>query len=139
MPDEPRDLDVDDERHQLYRELTEAENSPFYNRTMKDVFVFAAAYGFFYNTRERLKRKKGTIPLSALSEADRWLLISIAIADRNSLDALFNIKEIYEVAQEYANGGITTLRNAIMSQEAGDPYKRIEAEIRSILPAQSTM
>ncbi len=137
MPDEPRDLDVDEERHELYRELTEAESSPFYERTMKDVFVFAAAYGFYYKAREKLKRKKGTIPMSAFSDPEKWLLMSIAIADQNSLDVLFQVKTIYEIAQEYANGGITILRNAVMSQQPGDAYKRMEIEIRSILAQQT--
>jgi dnd system-associated protein 4 len=101
---------------------------------MKDAFVFAAAYGFHFRTKEKLKKKKGTIPLSAFSDAEKWLLMSIAIADQNSLDILFNVKQVYEIAQEYANGGITILRNAVMSGQPGDPYKRIEAEIKNILP-----
>ncbi len=136
MPNEPRDLDVDEDRHQFYRELTEAEDSPFYGRTMKDVFVFAAGYGFYYHSREKLRKKRGTIPLSAFSDEDKWLLMSIGIADQNSLDVLFDVRQVYEIGQEYANGGITILRNAIMSGQPGDPHKLMETEIRNILASQ---
>jgi len=138
MPEEPRDLDVDEERHHLYKELTEVESSPFYDRTMKDVFVFAAAYGFYYHAREKLKKKKGTIPLSAFSTEDRWLLMSIAIADQKSIDVLFDIRQVFEIGQEYANGGITILRNAIISGHPGDPHKVMESELRNILSPTSS-
>ncbi|RLA92681.1 MAG: hypothetical protein DRG69_08440, partial [Deltaproteobacteria bacterium] len=82
-----------------------------------------------------LKKKAGTIPLRTFNENDKALIKSIAIAETGSMDVLFgeNIKEAFDIAEEYANGGIDTLYSLVFGDEPGDPDRKMEQELRIII------
>ncbi|MGC8935548.1 MAG: Swt1 family HEPN domain-containing protein, partial [Thermoproteota archaeon] len=139
----PRDLSLDAKNHEKFKELVESDLaralSPFYKKTMKDVFMYALGIGFFNHKRLKLQKKIGTIPLRTLSPSDIALIKAIAVVEKESLDVLHgeNIKEVFEIAEEYANGGITTLHNMIFGDEPGDVDKRMEQHLREILETQA--
>lgn len=140
----PRDIALDSQNHEKFKELVESDLaralSPFYKRTMKDVFMYALGIGFFYRKRQKLVKKVGTIPTRTLSPHEIALLKAIAVAEKGSLDVLYgeNIKEVFEIAEEYANGGITTLYNMIFEEEKpGDIDKRMEQHLREVLETHS--
>jgi len=132
----PRDISVEHgKKHQKFKELIESKLSPFYKKTMKDVFMYALGIGFANNKRAKLKKKAGTIPLRTFNENDKALIKSIAIAETGSMDVLFgeNIKEAFDIAEEYANGGIDTLYSLVFGDEPGDPDRKMEQELRIII------
>lgn len=138
MPsDAPRELDVDEYHHEKFKDLVQNERSPFYKKTMGDVFIYAMALGYFNNETIPLKKRKGTIPLTAVKD-QLWLIKSIAISKTNYLGVLLNEKDIYEIAEEYANGGIVLLYNMVLGDHPGDSDKLLEAQIRDILLSSST-
>jgi hypothetical protein len=139
----PRDLSLDAKNHEKFKELVESDLaralSPFYKKTMKDVFMYALGIGFFDRKRLRLQKKVGTIPVRTLSPRDKALILAIAVVEKGSLDILHgeNIKEAFDIAEEYANGGITTLYNMVFGDEPGDIDKRMEQHLREILETQA--
>lgn len=125
----PRDLDVDLANHELFEKLKNYERSPFYGRTMKDIFIFAMSVGFSEQARKRLSKRKGTIPTATLTDDDDWLIRTIAIAEEKTLDILFDEMKVYEIAEEYANGGIRLLVNTLLDTKPGDPSKKLESNV----------
>ena len=108
-----------------YRSLLEDDLSPFYRTTYKDIFLYAATYGFKYGGRQPLFRPQSNIPLSALNDEEKWLLRAIALAETNALPILNNEKEMYTISEEYANGALDTIYLEVFGGKAGNPYKRM--------------
>jgi len=141
----PRDLALEvGERHKRVVELVENKLSPFYKKTMKEVFMYAMGIGFKNGKRVPLKKRTGVIPLRTFSDAEISLIKAIAITEKRSVDVLFgeNVKEAFETAEEYANGGIDMLYYQVFGDEPGDPDKKMEQHLRDILSegqAQETM
>lgn len=136
--DTPRELDIDDATHAMYMELVESEVSPFwrgYGRgaPMKDVFVFSVAMGYRNKSRTPLRKRKGSIPFTTFNDDEKWLMKVIAIAERGGLEVLFDEKEVYKIAEEYANAGVRLLHNFVFGEQPGDIDKRIEADVRVAL------
>jgi len=132
----PRDLDLEaGEKHQKVVKLTESSISPFYKKTMKQVFMYALGIGFRNQKRTPLKKRTGVIPLATFSSADLSIIKAVAIADKKSLDVLFgdNLQEMFKIAEEYANGGIDLLDYQVFGPEPGDPDKKMEQTLRDIL------
>jgi dnd system-associated protein 4 len=137
----PRDLALEvGDRHSKVTKLVEDKLSPFYKKTMKEVFMYAMGIGFKKGKRLPLKKKTGAIPLRTFSPAEISLIKSAAIAEKKSVDVLFgeNIKEAFEIAEEYANGGIDLLFYGVFGDEPGDPDKKMEQYLRDILSESQT-
>lgn len=67
----PRNLRFSVADGDKYRRLTDDnELSPFRRASFKDVFVYAAAYGYRNELRKELERPQPNIPFSALTEED---------------------------------------------------------------------
>jgi dnd system-associated protein 4 len=131
----PRDIDLEGgEKHSKVLKLTEDSSSPFYKKTMKQVFMYALGIGFKNKKRVPLKKRVGVIPLSAFNDADLSIIKSIAIADKKNIDIMFgeNIQEMFKIAEEYANGGIELLDYQVFGPEPGDPDKKMEQALRDI-------
>lgn len=128
----PRDLDVDVANHELFEKLKDYERSPFYGRTMKDIFIFAMSLGYAEGTRKRLSKRKGSIPRATLTDDDEWLIRIIAIAEDKALEVLFDETKVFQIAEEYANGGIRLLANMVMEAGPGDPAKNLESKLLKI-------
>lgn len=135
----PRDISLESgEKHEQFKQLTESKLSPFYKRTMKDVFMYALGIGFSEKKRIGLKKSIGVIPRTTFSDADLALIKAIAISEKGTMDVLFeeNIKEAFEIAEEYANGGITTLYALVFGQDPGDPDRKMEQELRNMIKSK---
>lgn len=135
----PRELAVDKSNHKLFDDLASEDMSPFSKRDapMKDVFLCAMAIGHHNKVRKPLKGgRKGSIPSGTLNDEEKWLIRSIGIAEKKDLEALFDIKEIVTIAEEYANGGIQLLYDLILGGEPGYSYKRLEASARESLESK---
>lgn len=133
---DPKDLALDGKNHGKFKDLVESSLaralSPFYKRTMKDVFMYAMGIGFANGRRLKLQKKIGTIPTTALDDRDKALVKAVAVTEKGSLDVLYkeNVREAYEIAEEYANGGITDLYSMVFGEEPGDPDRKMEQYLR---------
>lgn len=125
----PRHLRYSKANGEKYRALLEDDLSPFYHTTYKDVFIYAAAYGFRNGLRQKLNKAQPNIPLSVLSEQEKWLLKAIALAESKSLQILNNEKEMYQIAEEYANGALEPIYLEVLGGKAGEPYKRMMQDL----------
>ena len=133
---QPRDyVYIDTSHHSLYTALTalkerrEGEKfSPF--RQMTDVFMLAAFIGYRQEKFVPLGTNSTNIFLrTAFKDDDMSLLRALALAKTEKPEVLTNEREIQEIAEGYANGGITVIREQI--EEA--PGGRIENLVNLLL------
>lgn len=110
MDDAPRDIRVPEGKQPMFKELTSSPDSPFFEQDMKDVFVFAAAYGYDRGLRTELEDSRHALfNRASLTDDQVWMLKSIAVKETEDPETLKDGKEVYEIAREYANGGIDQL------------------------------
>jgi hypothetical protein len=94
----------------MFSELTENSDSPFHNEDLTDLFVFAACYGYQKGLRTELEDSKHALfQRGSLSESQVWTLKSIAVKETEDPEMLKDGSGIYEIAREFANGGIKQL------------------------------
>lgn len=107
--------------------------SPFYKKTMKDVFMFSLAFGFSKEIRIALDKKTGgaVVPTRVFNDLDISLMKSIAVASTNNADILLPEKkgDFVNIIEEYVNGGFNLLHFKIYG-EVGEPVDLLEKEIR---------
>lgn len=126
----PRDLRYAAADGDKYRSLIQDDLSPFDGAFFKDVFMYAACYAFRNGLpRKEVKRPEPNIPLSAFSDEEKWLLKAIAIADSGSLQILSREREIYAIAEEYANAAIESIFLEVFGGKPGEPYKRMAQDV----------
>jgi len=127
-------VSIDASVHDLYKQLTtgkSAEDSPFL--TMKDLFMLAACTGFQEGRRKSLEkgRREQIFLYSVFSDSvDAPILKAIAIAATGNLEILADGDQIVNIAEEYANAGIVTVR-AIVEQNTGLPLWNLVEQIRA--------
>ena len=97
-----------------------------------DLFFFAMAVGYNREKRGDPKNKADDVSVNALSEAQKWGLLSTEIAKAEDLLVLKDERPIYSEAEKYAEEGIKILQSHIESQGINYP-KYLEAELREIL------
>lgn len=124
-----RDLRYSKADGEKYRALLEDDLSPFYHTTYKDLFMYAAAYGFRNGLRQTLIKPQANIPLSVLSEQEKWLLKAIALAETKSLQTLNDENAMYAISEEYANGALEPIYLEVFGGKVGKPYKRMMQEV----------
>jgi dnd system-associated protein 4 len=132
----PRDIDLEaGDKHKKFIQLTEETSSPFYGKTMKQVFMYALGLGFKNKKRLPIKKRTGIIPVRSLSDKDIAILKAVAICETKTIDTMFgeNAQNIFKIAEEYANGGIELLYYQVFNPEPGDVDKRLEQPLREIL------
>lgn len=126
-----RRVSIDVSVHDFYKELTtgkSAEDSPFL--TMKDLFMLAASIGFKMQQRKPLGRREQPFHYSVFTEAeDIPILKAIAIATTGDVSVLADPDQIVQIAEEYANAGISEIR-AVVAENAGLPLWNLVEALR---------
>jgi len=89
--------------------------------------------GFFHQRRVKLKVPRNNIRSDALHQDGEWLVYSLAIKEKEDLNALSDMKQVAIIAEEYANGGFPILMELIKSGTLGDPERRMTSELRNVL------
>lgn len=97
-----------------------------------DLFILAASIGY---AEERKEEGTGdwltrTEYLGGENSDQRWLLRSIAMKETGEIGTLRDGQEIFNIAIQYANGGIKILHNKVFSDEPGSVERRLEEFIR---------
>lgn len=132
--EEPRDLAYEDVKD--YEKLTKDRISPLYGKEYRDIFMLAMAIGYLHAKPTQLKKRIPNIPLRGFSSQEKWLMRAIAIAKERKLEVLFEPKNIFYLAEEYANAGIKILVSEVFDN-LGTYDKILEADLRKLIKEDS--
>ena len=116
----------------IYDKLMADTLSPFRNKTMVDIFVYAAVFGFNEGRQRKIKpkEKKPQISVVAMTQEQKATLLTIAIAHAGTVDILFEEEKAAEIIEEYANYGIDLLEQNMLSSIHGDIIPTLASNIR---------
>ncbi len=103
------------------------EENIFKDMDNKDLFIFAMSYGYSKNVFKNLDSKEGYVRTEYLKPED-WALINSLSIDKDSVDILGNPEKTFQLAEQYANGGIKLLAEKINSIQFGSFDKYLEKD-----------
>ena len=125
----PDRLFVKKEDHGDFKLLQEAKDSAFYKRGNKEVFIMAMIMGLKQGSRISFQTKQEFVREEYLNDDERILIRAIAVAEEKTLSVLLDMTKVYQIAEEYAAGGIKILKEAVFTQRHGSYIKRLESEL----------
>lgn len=117
------------DRETKYKKLLELPC--FSNMENKDIFLYAMSIGFSLGVREKIKSREGFF-LANLLEEDHYsttILYSVALFETNNDEILADIKEVFNIAEEYANSGVSFLIAKFEQIQFGSYLKHLEKEV----------
>lgn len=123
----PRDISIEEDTRHVYEELKEANDSPFKDAELNEMFVFAAAYGYNQGIRIGLDSRRALANRDSLGDEQIWILKSIALNEAEDDGILRDGRQIYTIVEEYAKGGIEQLQKQL--DGPGDLYVDLSTEI----------
>jgi len=101
----------------------------------KDFFMLAVLFGYLNNKKKKLehasKTESGFTRERYLSAEDNGVLKAIAIAGEKNIEIVNDIVRVYSIAEEYANGGISYLKEFIFDDQASF-VKNFASEIKKL-------
>ena len=109
-----RNMSYSKENLDIYNSLMTDRLSPFREKTMSEVYIYAAVSGFIRNARVKLTKSVPNISVVAMSRRHRAVLISLALQEAGDIDILFRPAEVRTMIDEFANGGITRLSSELI-------------------------
>lgn len=89
----------------------------------KDQFLVAMSLGYKLGIRTPLKSKEGFVRESYLKEADRALIYALAIKENNDIKTVSDLKNVFTIAEEYANAGINFI-NKLEKKSSFDEHTK---------------
>lgn len=108
---------IDEEKDKLYKDLSATPQAPF--ETGKDVLIAAACLGYRNNKRVRLRKKRELFKWGTFQPEDITAIRAIALVASKAENILTNQDSVLTILEEYANGGIEYLHQALM--QGGTP------------------
>ncbi|HHT9131939.1 MAG TPA: hypothetical protein ACFYED_05585 [Candidatus Tripitaka californicus] len=112
---------ISKEARQLFDNLRE-QLEEFKQMDNRDFFMLAVLFGYLNNKRKKLehssKTESGFTRERYLSLEDNGILKAIAIAGEKDISIVNKIVHVYSIAEEYANGGISYLKEFIFGDQA---------------------
>ncbi len=102
-------------------------SSIFYGKRLLDIFLLAMAIGKQSGTRTKLVNKSRSMPRSALTEEEIWMMTCVALTEEEGeLKVLTEPKDIVNICEEYANTGIRKLIALDYGSSISDPLEPYE-------------
>ncbi|ACL16708.1 hypothetical protein [Methanosphaerula palustris] len=135
---EPRDASYSKEQFEYYTDkeggwLNKGSKSIFAGKYQKDLFIFAMAIGKYRDKKSLVKSPKlANVRVDAMTERQKWALLSIGISESQNLLCLKDESSMYANAEEYANEGLKILISHIEKYGINYP-KSLEADLKDIL------
>ncbi len=111
---------VDQGVHPIYEKLTsrsskKAEDFPF--ETMKDLFIVSACIGAKYDRYVEIEKSKEIFDATLFNQKTEIpVLMSLAFCKARNLEVLSDGRQILDIAQGWANGGIEILKNQLLNR-----------------------
>ena len=107
----------------------------FKNFDNKDFFMLAVLFGYSKGKKKPLKKqdrtKSGFTREAYLSPTDIESLKTIAITTENDISMINKIPKVFSIAEEYANGGISYLKEFVFDNPA-DFIKKFASRLRKL-------
>jgi len=118
----PRELAIEKSHHKFYEDLKAGRILPeLKGYDMANIFVIAMAYGVYYDEQKPIKNPQRSITTTAVQKDFEWLIKAIAISkSKEGLDIVTNEGKIYQLAEEYANGGIEMIEKVLKGSKPGE-------------------
>lgn len=106
-----RDLQVSAEGRTKIGQLQDVPNSPFSDADMKDIYVFAVAYGYNEGCKVAAEETGSTalVQRKTLSDEQVATMEAVAAASEGTPEVLEDQKQIATIAQQYMLGGVDAL------------------------------
>jgi len=125
-------LFISKEARELYDNLRQ-QCEEFKQMDNKDFFVLALLFGQKNTKRKRLdgsaKTESGFFRLRNLTDEEKGIFQAIAIAETKDIAVINDVAEIVKIAEEYANGGVSFLKEFIFEEQASF-IKNFAAELK---------
>lgn len=130
----PRELAIERKNHKFYDDLKAGKILPeLKNKEMAYLFIIAMAYGVYNNNRKPIKDPKRSITTSFIEKDFEWLIKAVAISkSKEGIDIISDEAEIYQIAEEYANGGIEIIEGILKRSKPGEFKITMEQELNKI-------
>ena len=126
--DIPRDLAIEKGKRERYRELIDDDSSsPFVGQQMSKVFMFSLAVGCDQGLQKSLNSRSASIPWSALTKNEQWIVKSVAVKEAEDAHVLKDGSKVAEIVQEYANGGFEYIDEVIKGPQ--DTLSRLRTDV----------
>jgi len=134
---EPRDVGYPKNHAEYYQDkdgwLSKNSRSIFSGKYQKDLFIFAMAIGKYRHKKSPVKPPKlNNVRVDAMTEKQKWALLSIGITQSGDLYCLKDEAPLYAEAEEYAFEGIQIIISHVDKWGSSYP-KALEAELKEIL------
>ena len=128
-----RRLSYGDENKEIYQTLTRVQKSPFYQAYMTKIFIAAMTLGYKKGLKKKLKKREGGLHGPSFTPQEKWLMIALYMKEntKHGVNVLFEPDEIFNLAEEYASGGIQSLWDIYNSTV--EPVEELEKELRKYL------
>lgn len=126
----PKTFDRDNDDIEIHKSLKKDYPSLFNDFDNKDYFIFSLSFGFANENRIPLKRKAsgGYFRAETLTPSE-WALIKTVAICEESEEVLNDPPKIYQIAEEYAHGGLILLHENLQSLQFGSAEKWLEKEV----------
>ena len=132
MRKKPDRLCVEKDEFKNFKLLREEKDSPLYKKENKDVFIMAMMMGLKNGVRLPLKNKEGLIREEYLNDDEKSIIKAIAVNTEANLSVLLDLEKVYQIAEEYASGGIRYLVDSVFKKQHGSFTTRLESELIEI-------
>lgn len=124
-----RDVHIDRGQYEMFTELQESEDSPFYEAENHDLFMFAVGYGRQKAMPQSTKENEHAFfGRSRLSDTQQTVLEAVAVKEERSVHVLRDQRRVYEIAEEYANAGVEELYGRVFGPD-DDPLSELTLEL----------
>ncbi len=131
MKARPDRLYIDKSDREKYSDIANI-SSLFEDKSNKEQFLLAMAFGVHNQTRAALKTKDGWFLEKDLKTENEALISAVAVAEASSVDILSDHAQVYEIAEQYAHAGIRILHDKVHSVEFGTFSKQFEKYVVDI-------
>lgn len=129
--DPPRDVTIERSKRELYEELRTTEASPLYEVELRNLFLFALGYGRQKAGRTELEGESHALfGRVQLSDEQLWILKSVAVKESRDPNVLRDERQVYTIAQEYANSGIEKLHGKVFGPD--EALNELTSELKSL-------
>lgn len=113
-------IDISKELRKIFDDMKSYDE--FKKLENKDLFILAVIFGYMNGKTKPLvskdKTDSGFTRERYLSPSDNSILKAIAIADTGSIDIINDMPKIYDIAEQYANGGSNYLKEFVFDDPA---------------------
>ena len=126
-------LSYGEENQEYYQTLKRISKSPFYQAEMTRIFIAAMALGYKKGLKKKLKKMENALHGPSFTPQEKWLMIALYMKEntKHGVNVLFEPDEIFNLAEEYASGGLQSLWDIYNSTV--EPVEELEKELRKYL------